>query len=107
MASTAQMQARAKANKQKAKPVYQAQPAMNSYQITVVQEENVLRKWLLQNECPKAAKSITRVNDTTLTYVVEGNVSASSQVGVFERLGYKYTCTPIGNSQALPRLYIY
>ena len=106
MASTAQMQARAKAAKQASKPVKPAVSTMNSYRIAVVQEESVIRQWLLQNGCPKAAKSVS-VENGMVTYVVEGNVSATSQISVFSQLGYRYTVTPIGNSQALPRLYIY
>ena len=87
---------------------------MNSYQFTLHYDNNSdarqgatqLKSYLTQNNCPKSATTV-KYNGPTVQFMVEGNVSAATFVGMLEGNNCKYQVAPIGDSQPLPTIYIH
>ena len=98
MASTKEMQRRAKLRK--AAAVSAAVSAVlnkvlpdsstNFYTISVDLPPAELKSWLIRRECPKAAASV-KVGDGYLsTFVMSGSLSVASAISNFIRLGLRY-----------------
>ena len=110
MASTQQMQARAKAAKKAAKHIHTfgapaatfVKPAgQNAYHISVDMPQEELKSWLKSRDCPKAAASVQAGAGYTSTFMMTGNVSAISALANFDRLSLRYTSKPLGDSLPL------
>ena len=76
---------------------------MDSYKFTLNETKAILKQWLVQNNCPKASKTVT-THGTNSTFVVEGNISAVSMWNAFDQIGYDFKVEPVGNSKPLPNI---
>ena len=78
---------------------------MNSYKFTVTATPALIKQWLKQNNCPKAAKSVVQICDR-VQFTIEGNVSAVSIINVFDMLGFQFNAVPVGKSDPLPKIWV-
>jgi hypothetical protein len=78
---------------------------MNSYTITLNSNFKFVKKFLIDNSCPKAAATVNQIGNQA-SFVIEGNVSACSMYAELTQMGYNVNVAPVGNSQSMPAIYM-
>lgn len=77
---------------------------MNTYQISVDFQQDIVKAWLQANACPKAAASVKAGTGFKTTFTIAGNLTAITILEAFKRAGLKHKCEPLNGSSSLPQV---